>query len=513
MVLRLADVLDNPVFLRTRPELAAGADGLDRPIRWVHSTDVFEVAPLLRGGELLLTTGLGLAGAEEGRRRRFVRELCEAGLGALALELGWTFTEVPADMVEEADRVSLPLIVLHQLVPFVEITEALNAAIVDRSIVGLRYADDLSTALSDALAHGAGVAELLDRVSQRLSAPAVLIGPDASPIAQCAPAGTTADDLIAAGGCSAAVSVDGVPFASLVVGDPGPPLRDVIAPALDRASSVFALELLRSRADVTARLQATRRLFERLMAGGTPPDTLGQLAAAVGLPAGGACYLAALVSGRVPGGAEVLRRAAAQAGAQHAVTTAGEHALGLVAIPLRRGAAGWDDEFAAVIAGHLPTSERPRAAVGPVVPRLADAAASLSQARSALAAGSVMPGTGPVAVATSLVPERLLLRLPPAELDGLVTGMLGGLTALPAPRRDELLATLEAYLASGCSKAVTARQLRLQRQSVYQRLQRVRVLLGRDIDDPRYAAGLGLALRAWRIARAAPPTQRDPGAR
>ena len=66
MVLRLADVLHNAVFLRTRPEVAAGADQPDRSIRWGHSTDVAEVAPLLHGGELLLTTGLGLAGGDEG---------------------------------------------------------------------------------------------------------------------------------------------------------------------------------------------------------------------------------------------------------------------------------------------------------------------------------------------------------------------------------------------------------------------------------------------------------------
>ena len=512
MVLRLADVLHNAVFLRTRPEVAAGAGQPDRSIRWVHSTDVAEVAPLLHGGELLLTTGLGLAGADEGRRRRFVRELGEAGLGALALELGWTFTEVPADMVEEARQIALPLIVLHQIVPFVEITEALNAAIVDRSIVGLRYADDLAKTLSDALAHGAGVDELLARLSQRLSAPAILIGPDASPIAQHAPAGTTADGLIAAGGCSAAVSVDGVPFASLVVGNPGSPERDVITTALDRVSSVFALELLRSRAEVATRLQATRQLFERLTADGAPADALGRLAVAVGLPADGACYLGALVTGRVPGGAELLRQAAAQAGGQHAVTTAGDEALALIAVPSHRTAAAWDDQFAALIAGHLTAAEWPRAAVGPVVPRLADAAVSLSQARSALAAGSVVPGTGPVAVASRLLPERLLLRLPPPELDGLVTEMLGGLTALPAPRRDELLLTLEIYLANAGAKAATARQLRLQRQSLYQRLQRIRVLLGRDIDDPQFFAGLGLAVRAWRITRSLPVAQRGPAA-
>lgn len=511
MLLRLADILANPVFQRTSPEVAAGAGQLDRPIRWVHSTDVFEVAPLLRGGELLLTTGLGLAGADEARRRRYISELAGAGLGALAFELGWTFTVVPADMVAEAHRAGLPLIVLHKIVPFVEITESLNGAIIDRSIVGLRYADDLAKTLSDALAHGAGVTELLTQLSRRLSAPAVLTGPDGALIARHAPDDATGESLLASGGCSVAVGVDGVPFASLAVGDPGSPQRDIVLTALERVSSVFALELLRSRSEVAARLQAGHELFGRLLAGGSTPDVLGALAVAAGIPSAGPCYLTAVVTKRVPGGAELLRQAAAEAGGQPAVTVAGGEALALIAVP-RRSAGAWDDEFAALIADRLTAAAQPGAAVGPVVTELADAAVSLSQARSALAAGSVTPGTGPVALASRLVPERLLLRLPAAELDGLVAEMLGGLTALPPPRREELLVTLETYLASGGSKTAAAHRLRLQRQSLYQRLARIRALLGRDIDDPRIAAGLGLALRAWRISRSAPASQRSPAA-
>ena len=60
MVLRLADVLHNAVFLRTRPEVAAGADPPDRSLRWVHSTDVAQGAPPLPAGELAPTPGPGL---------------------------------------------------------------------------------------------------------------------------------------------------------------------------------------------------------------------------------------------------------------------------------------------------------------------------------------------------------------------------------------------------------------------------------------------------------------------
>ena len=42
------------------PEILAGADRLQRTVRWVHAGEVPNIASLLKGGELLLTTGYGL---------------------------------------------------------------------------------------------------------------------------------------------------------------------------------------------------------------------------------------------------------------------------------------------------------------------------------------------------------------------------------------------------------------------------------------------------------------------
>ena len=163
MSLVLVDVLAHEVFLRAGAEVLTGPVPQGRQVRWVHSTEVYEVAPLLRGGELLLTTGLGLAGSGEQDRRAYVRAVADAGLAALALELGWTFDTVPPDMLAEARDAGLPLVALHSRVPFAEITEAVNSSIVDRSIVRLRYADEVSRALSDALLAGADLGQLLAR--------------------------------------------------------------------------------------------------------------------------------------------------------------------------------------------------------------------------------------------------------------------------------------------------------------------------------------------------------------
>lgn len=64
--------------------------------------------------------------------------------------------------------------------------------------------------------------------------------------------------------------------------------------------------------------------------------------------------------------------------------------------------------------------------------------------------------------------------------------------------RPALLPTLQAYLAHAGRKAETARDLHLNRQTLYNRLARIGELLGTDLDDPQTVLALSLALRARR---------------
>src|SRR5215213_1646123 len=57
MGLNLQELLDLPVLRRARPEVVVGSHLEARPVRWVHTSEIYEISPLLKGGEVLLTTG------------------------------------------------------------------------------------------------------------------------------------------------------------------------------------------------------------------------------------------------------------------------------------------------------------------------------------------------------------------------------------------------------------------------------------------------------------------------
>ncbi|MGW0583234.1 PucR family transcriptional regulator ligand-binding domain-containing protein, partial [Streptomyces sp. NPDC002920] len=62
--LSVRQVLSLERVLAGEPEVVAGAAQLDRPVRWVHVAEAADVGVMLSGGEMVLTTGVLLAGDE-----------------------------------------------------------------------------------------------------------------------------------------------------------------------------------------------------------------------------------------------------------------------------------------------------------------------------------------------------------------------------------------------------------------------------------------------------------------
>src|SRR5438874_6652458 len=59
--------------------LVAGSAGLSNRIRWAHVSELQDPTPWVRGGELLLTTGMSI-GSTPARQRAYLRRLIEADI-------------------------------------------------------------------------------------------------------------------------------------------------------------------------------------------------------------------------------------------------------------------------------------------------------------------------------------------------------------------------------------------------------------------------------------------------
>ncbi|MCP2261773.1 DNA-binding transcriptional regulator, PucR family [Streptoalloteichus tenebrarius] len=160
-----------------------GAEDVDRPIRWVFTTDLRDPRRYLSGGELVLT-GLMWRRAPEDSSA-FVSAVAEAGVAALVAgtaELG----HVPDDLVDACRRHGLPLLELAVDVSFATVTERVILALAAERAEPTA-ALERHRQLVTAVAEGGGLTELLRLAAGELGADCRVLAPTSRPVAGTGP--------------------------------------------------------------------------------------------------------------------------------------------------------------------------------------------------------------------------------------------------------------------------------------------------------------------------------------
>ncbi|EMF51215.1 MULTISPECIES: PucR family transcriptional regulator [Streptomyces] len=513
------------------PEVLAGADRLDRTVRWVHAGEVPNIASLLKGGELLLTTGYGL-GTRPADQRAFVRTLAERGISALVVELGPRFARLPAALVETARSAGLPLVQLHREVAFVTVTEEIHTEIVNGHYALLQQAEEVHRRCTEALLGGGGIPQVLDILAAFSGNPVFLetadgqllyaagTGPaDTDPLQvwegvrdrhqDAPPAGTTLVDV--PGGGPATGSVRARLVLLPVVG----PLAPVHRMAAERAAGVLAVVLMQARQEEELAARGRGDFLTDLAEGRVRAEDAPAQARVLGFRPGSGPLLPVvmkLADGLAPdgGGWAVLARAVAEelacVGAPlllgvRPVEGRVPLLLGLRAESERTAVA---DRAAAALragaerAGMRRPGGRPPVVVVGVPGGWTAASAGLRHAAETATAAQGLADR-PWYDARRLDIDLLLWRLRDhPDLAAFVDRAIGPLRDHDDRAKPSLLPTLETYLAHAGRKAETARELHLNRQTLYNRLARIGELLGTDLDDPQAVLALSLALRARR---------------
>lgn len=110
-------------------ELVSGHESANTHVRWVHSTELPDPTPWLRGGELLLSTGLQLQSAKA--QRELVERLDKHEIAGLGFGTGFAHKHLPAALADEARKRSFPLFEVPYELPFIAITERVFAQLLD----------------------------------------------------------------------------------------------------------------------------------------------------------------------------------------------------------------------------------------------------------------------------------------------------------------------------------------------------------------------------------------------
>jgi sugar diacid utilization regulator len=274
----------------------------------------------------------------------------------------------------------------------------------------------------------------------------------------------------------------------------GPPLSSAEQRTLERGALVTALVVLLARTVAEAEERIGGELLRDLLSP-TPYDAalVRERARRHGAQLDGPLVVA--VAGPAEGDRPATTRAAARlADTLHGV--AGEHEGAVVLVVPEGDARGVGDQLAAAV-----TRAGAAATVGVAGPApAAEVAVTYGEARGCLETLLTLGRVGEVTDPAGLGVARLLLGANgPGQLAEFVDRELGPVAAYDAQRGTSLVATLDAWFASGGSLKDTAAALHVHPNTVTQRLERVTGLLGETWRAPERALDLQLALRVARL--------------
>ncbi|MET7423295.1 PucR family transcriptional regulator ligand-binding domain-containing protein [Dactylosporangium sp. NPDC005555] len=511
------EVLELDPVRNGAPRVVAGERGLDQAVQWVHSSEVPDIATLLRGGELILITGIGLPSDDAGLRR-FVTDIADVGACGLAVEMGRRFTSrLPAVMVRTAEELGLPLVELHRGTPFVLITQAVHGMIVDAQLAELRATAEIHQRFTDLSVEGAAPAEVVAQTAALAGAPVVLENLSRQVLAYDAaggsaelllanweahsravrPAGRTGHDA-GAGWLVTVVGARGQDWGRLLIRLPAARDRDVTL--IERAAATLALVRLTHREEHDPERQAQSALLAALLGHTAPVGDVVVRAKALGVHLERRHLVGVVIRGCTAGVAARALRDTSLAGLAGVLD--GEVTAVLLALravedereALRRLAVRVRD----LVGGDVVVA----AGEGVATPR--EARRSLLEA-SQVAMSVRHPAAGPgevVRLADVGLPGLLHMLRDEPRLQTFVERELGPLLAHDALHpREQLLDVLRVYLECGRNKSAAAEHSHLSRPAFYERLARIRRVLGTDLDSVQVCLSLHVALLALEALR------------
>jgi PucR family transcriptional regulator, purine catabolism regulatory protein len=549
----VSDVLTLPVVRRGRPRLVAGGGGGGNRVRWVHAAEVADIAHLLQGGELVLTTGIALP--EDGPAlTRYVDELAGVGAAGLVVELvrRWQGGLPPA-LLLAADRRSLPLVTLSEETRFVSVAEAVIALIRDAQLAELRTAEQVHETFTALTVSGAEPAEVLREVARSARLPVVLETLSHDVLAYDS-AGTDPSALLhdwrnrsravtvpkrtghhpETGWLVTVVGARGDDWGRLVLVCPTEPDQRTAPPhplvvVVERAASALAVHRLLARDRETLERQTHRTLLTELLAPGALPVDLTTRAAALGIPLENRTLVGLAIRPRTGQAspapalaAQELLRDLADATALAARRAAVPALVGVVddtsvraLITVDRPGGALDgtanDSSVAPVLRRLARGVRhivepnPRAlpvvvAVGTTVGTLVDARRTLVEAAHVAQAALRTNGETDHRDYHRLADVRLrgLLHLlrEDERLSAFADRELAPLLARDAHAGSRLVDALRHYCEHGGNKSAAASAAHLSRTAYYQQLARIEQVLGVSLEDPESMLSLYVALLA-----------------
>ncbi|MCV7287782.1 MULTISPECIES: PucR family transcriptional regulator [Mycolicibacterium] len=510
-------------------ELIAGHSGLDRAISAVNVMTVPDIGRWVRQDEFLLATGYPLPRDDEDQGK-LLTDLHQLGLAGIGIKLDRYMPELGQGMIDVADRLGLPLVVIPERIRFDDILSRAFAIIVNRQASALAKAQEIHHSFLAITLSGGGLAELANSLSGLLGEASVVItdhqgtvlalAGDEAPLVDLRFLKTTSADLLRLGltglhtdkrtgkrWASREIRAGRLHHGFVVAVEAERSFGEFTLVAVGQAAIVAALEITRDLAvGAVERRFSSNALFELISGSESESDEYASLGSGFGWDL--ERDIVVLV-GRREGTTDESRAN------KRLSRLADDRAIEFWTSAVRSrdrlaAAAGLGSELVAVIGADQDAITVARAiqdevahfthgqyAIGVSRNYVGPAGVSIAyqEARTALRLGPRVSGAGAVTAYGELGLFRLLAQVSDDDLRAFAEEKLGPVLRMSEPERSEMFQTLETLIEHNMNMAEAARHLHYHYNTLRYRLAKLERLLGPFSTSTPVAIQIGVALQ------------------
>ena len=109
-------------------KLLAGKEGLNHVISWVYYMEDYHYVDWLKGGELVIVTGL-ITREEEGMLLDLINALYEKNVAGVVINLSFYIREIPQAVIDRGNFLGLPIFEMPAMLRIVDVSQSICFAI------------------------------------------------------------------------------------------------------------------------------------------------------------------------------------------------------------------------------------------------------------------------------------------------------------------------------------------------------------------------------------------------
>ncbi len=530
-----------------RLQLVGGKTGLSREIQYVTVVEIPE-SIMWKGKEFLITTFSNVKDDVD-TQINLMEEACKKNCAALAIlshPQGAYSAVIHPSLIASADRLGLPLFMIPNKVPYIDIITPIYQEIVNRQYSALKYALDLDTEMTGAILAGKNLHDLCKILSEFLTTLVLIVDRWGSPRALASPNDAATLDVFLEQ-CRAdrlqisdyigvanriwsdkthektafvrhPIRAGGYKYGEIIIQCQKAELSRYEAVALDKASTILALYMEREQAIEEARLRIQRDVLDDLLSG-TSREHLKSKFSSFGWPVEGirsillvktnatsdfAKESAYLQKANSDDSFKIVRHILAGHSPSHIAIRRGDsiviisHFSSSISI---EEAKRLSVQLARSLIRDLEKWQwRVRIGIGNPYADIQKLYESYQEAEIALSIGQMICPEEKAIHADNVIGHYYLSKaLTEEESDIIINTFVRELIEYDREHSSELLKTLETYYSYGCRVSQTASTLCIHRNTLKYRLDKIKEILGFDPMVDPYRLNVQMALALYRI--------------